>query len=141
MTPPAVPPPDATPAEAAQPSQATPAQAAPADAVPAHAAPAEATPAQAAPAQTAPAQTAPAEAAPAQAAPARATLLEIVSGAATAEEIAALTAVLAAIAADCGHAVPACAPAAVSGWAERPRLLRSPLAHAPAGWRASARPR
>jgi hypothetical protein len=73
--------------------------------------------------------------------PSDAALFEVVSGAATAEEIAALTAVMAAIAADRRDAVPARAPTAVSGWAERSRLLRSPLAHAPAGWRASARPR
>jgi Acyl-CoA carboxylase epsilon subunit len=79
------------------------------------------------------------------AAPTGAALFEVVSGDATAEEIAVLTAVLAVLAA-AGHqaivpAVPARGPAALSIWADRSRLLRRPLAHAPAGWRYSARPR
>jgi hypothetical protein len=70
-----------------------------------------------------------------------AALFEVVSGDATAEEIAALTAVLAALAAAGRRNQVPTRPTAVSGWADRSRLLRSPLAHAPAGWRASARPR
>ena len=71
-----------------------------------------------------------------------AALFEIVGGAATAEEIAALTAVLATMAAASRRgAVPAGGPVRVSGWAERSRLVRRPLAHAPGAWRASARPR
>jgi hypothetical protein len=64
-----------------------------------------------------------------------------VAGGATPEEIAALAAVLAAAAAARQDAVPAAQPAGASGWADRSRLLRSPLGHAPGGWRASARPR
>jgi hypothetical protein len=60
---------------------------------------------------------------------------------ATSEEIAALTAVLAAATAAHQDAVPAGQPAGAPGWADRSRLLRSPLAHSPGGWRASARPR
>jgi hypothetical protein len=67
---------------------------------------------------------------------------EIVGGAATAEEIAALAAVLAAMAAAASERDAALArgPVRVSGWAERSRLVRRPLAHSPGGWRASARP-
>jgi hypothetical protein len=82
----------------------------------------------------------PAAASPA-APPSEAALFEVVSGDATAEEIAALTAVLAALAAAGRRNQVPTRPTAVSGWADRSRLLRSPLAHAPAGWRASARPR
>jgi Acyl-CoA carboxylase epsilon subunit len=83
----------------------------------------------------------PPDAAPSQAVPAEAVLFEIVSGGATPEEIAALTAVLAAMAAASRrNAVPARGPAAMSIWAERSRLVRRPLAHASNGWRASARP-
>jgi hypothetical protein len=75
------------------------------------------------------------------AAPSEAVLFEIVSGGATAEEIAALTAVLATIAAASRrNVVPVRGPTAMSIWAERSRLVRRPLAHAPGGWRASARP-
>jgi hypothetical protein len=73
--------------------------------------------------------------------PPEAALFEIVGGGATAEEIAALTAVLAAIAAGRRqNAVPAPGLAGASIWASRSRLVRPPLAHAPGGWRASARP-
>jgi hypothetical protein len=68
-------------------------------------------------------------------------LFEIVNGNATAEDVAALTVVLAAVAA--GRrlaAAPHARPPAVSGWADRSRLMRSPLAHAPGGWRTSGRP-
>ena len=78
---------------------------------------------------------------PSDAVPSDAALFEIVSGGATAEEIAALTAVLATMAAASRrNAVPARGPTAMSIWAERSRLVRRPLAHAPNGWRASARP-
>jgi hypothetical protein len=76
----------------------------------------------------------------AEARPSEAVLFEIVVGRATAEEIVALTAVLAAMAAvGRRSAVPARSPVRVSGWAERSRLVRRPLAHAPGAWRASAR--
>ena len=113
-------------------SRGTPTEAAPPDAASAEAPPAEARPAKAPPA----------EAPPAEAGLSQAALFEVVHGAATEEEIAALTAVLAAMtAAYRRHAVPARGPTGVSSWAERSRLMRRPLAHAPAGWRASARPR
>jgi Acyl-CoA carboxylase epsilon subunit len=73
--------------------------------------------------------------------PSEAALFEIVGGGATAEEIAALTAVLAAVAAGRRqNAAPAPGPAGASIWAGRSRLVRAPLAHALGGWRASARP-
>jgi hypothetical protein len=68
---------------------------------------------------------------------------EVVGGAATAEEIAALTAVLAAMAAAAGErdaVLAAGGRVGVSGWAERSSLVRRPLSHATGGWRASARP-
>ena len=78
---------------------------------------------------------------PDEAAPAEAALFEIVGGGATAEEIAALTTVLTAIAAGRRqNAAPAPGLAGASIWAGRSRLVRPPLAHAPGGWRASARP-
>jgi Ser/Thr protein kinase RdoA (MazF antagonist) len=81
------------------------------------------------------------EAPPTEAGPSQAALFEVVRGDATAEEIAALTAVLAALAAASRrNVVPAHGPTGVSSWAERSRLVRRPLAHAPAGWRASACP-
>jgi Acyl-CoA carboxylase epsilon subunit len=82
------------------------------------------------------------DAVPSDAVPSDAALFEIVSGGATAEEIAALTAVLATMAAASRrNVVPARGPTAMSIWAERSRLVRRPLAHAPGAWRASARPR
>jgi len=79
---------------------------------------------------------------PSGAGPSDAALFEILSGEATGEEIAALTAVLATMAAASRrNVVPARGPAIMSIWAERSRLVRRPLAHAPGGWRASARPR
>jgi hypothetical protein len=73
--------------------------------------------------------------------PSEAAMFEIVGGGATAEEIAALAAVLAAVAAGRRQdAVPAPGLAGTSVWAARSRLVRPPLAHAPGGWRASARP-
>jgi hypothetical protein len=64
--------------------------------------------------------------------------LFIVKGDATAEEVAALTAVLQGIAA--AGAAPA-PPRPRSEWAAPRRRLRSPLSPGPAGWRASALPR
>jgi hypothetical protein len=112
----------------------------PGTALPEAASPAAASPAAA---STAAASTAAASTAAASTAapPSEAALFEVVSGDATAEEIAALTAVLAALAAAGRRNQVPTRPTAVSGWADRSRLLRSPLAHAPAGWRASARPR
>jgi hypothetical protein len=72
--------------------------------------------------------------------PADVPLFEVTSGA-TAAEIAAVAAVLAAVvAAAQTNPAPAGRPTAASGWADRSRLLRTPLAHVPGGWRASARP-
>jgi Acyl-CoA carboxylase epsilon subunit len=70
-------------------------------------------------------------------------VLAVVRGDASAEEIAALTAVLAA-----GSAAAARAAAASTagrggqafGWASRRAMLRKPLSHGPGAWRASARP-
>jgi hypothetical protein len=66
-------------------------------------------------------------------------LLTVIRGDASAEEIAALTAVLTAV-----GARPAGPPADPggrgSGWAGRPALLRRPLSHGPGAWRASGRP-
>jgi hypothetical protein len=88
----------------------------------------------------APADTKPADTQPADTGLASAGLFEVVRGTATAEEIAALTAVLAALAAAGRQdTVPAGGPAARSNWADRSRLMRRPLAHAPGAWRASAR--
>jgi hypothetical protein len=85
--------------------------------------------------------TLPAAATPAAATP-DAALFTVANGDATPEQIAALTAVLAAAtAARHRDGVPVTSPAGVPGWADRSRLMRSPLAHAPGGWRASARPR
>jgi hypothetical protein len=71
-------------------------------------------------------------------------LLTVVRGDATAEEIAALTAVLAAKSAAAVRAATAAAAAArggrTFGWASRQAMLRKPLAHGPGAWRASARP-
>jgi Acyl-CoA carboxylase epsilon subunit len=67
-------------------------------------------------------------------------LLTVIRGDATAEEIAALTAVLAARS---GARRAAAAPARggqVTGWASRQARLRAPLSHGPGAWRASARP-
>jgi Acyl-CoA carboxylase epsilon subunit len=78
---------------------------------------------------------------PSETVPSETVPFEIVSGGATAEEIAALTAVLATIAAASRrNVVPVRGPTAMSIWAERSRLVRRPLAHAPGSWRASARP-
>jgi Acyl-CoA carboxylase epsilon subunit len=101
----------------------------------------EATLPDAVPSDAVPSEAVPTGAAPSGAAPTGAALFEIVSGGATAEEIAALTAVLATMAAASRrNVVPARGPTAMAIWAERSRLVRRPLAHAPGAWRASARP-
>ena len=62
--------------------------------------------------------------------------LHVVSGEASAEELAALvTALTARIGPDGGG------PEAVSPWNDRSRYLRTTLPHGPGAWRASARPR
>lgn len=71
-----------------------------------------------------------------QQAPAR-PVLRVVNPDATPEEIAALTAVFAALSASGG----AEATRPVSGWTDRSRALRRPLPHGPGAWRASAWPR
>ena len=71
-----------------------------------------------------------------QAEPGAAPVLTVIRGDATAEEIAALVAVLAAKA----SARPAPRELRVPGWASRPAMLRRPLSHGPGAWRASGRP-
>jgi hypothetical protein len=66
--------------------------------------------------------------------------LVVVHGEATAEEVAALTAVVAAVAAaHASAAVPE--PRPPSQWSARSRQLRGPLVPGPGAWRASALPR
>lgn len=65
--------------------------------------------------------------------------LTVVRGDASAEEVAALTAVLAALTARRAGTPPA-GGERVGGWAGRPSLLRRPLSHGPGAWRASGRP-
>ena len=66
--------------------------------------------------------------------------LVVVNGEATAEEVAALTAVVAALGA--AHASAARSePRPVTQWAARSRQLRGPHVAGPGGWRASALPR
>jgi Acyl-CoA carboxylase epsilon subunit len=71
-------------------------------------------------------------------------LLAVVRGDASAEEIAALTAVLAAKSAAAARAAAASSAAdrgrRAFGWASRRAMLRKPLSHGPGAWRASARP-
>jgi len=70
-------------------------------------------------------------------------VLAVVRGDATAEEIAALTAVLAARSAAAARVAAATAPGRgreAFGWASRRAMLRKPLSHGPGAWRASARP-
>jgi hypothetical protein len=57
----------------------------------------------------------------------------------TAEQIAVVVAVLAALPQPAGP--PTAAPGARSEWSARYRLLRAPLHRGPGGWRASALPR
>jgi hypothetical protein len=68
-----------------------------------------------------------------------AALLKVVRGQPTAEELAALVAVVASRVAGATEA-PAAAPK-VSGWTDRSRSLRVPGTPAPGGWRASGFPR
>jgi hypothetical protein len=74
--------------------------------------------------------------------PAAAAALRVVRGEPSAEELAALVAVLAARAAVGGSGEPA-PPRSVSGWTDRSRYVRSGRLEfgARAGWRASALPR
>jgi acyl-CoA carboxylase epsilon subunit len=65
--------------------------------------------------------------------------LTVVRGDASAEEVAALVAVLAALAARRPGA-PTRGGERAGGWASRPSLLRRPLGHGPCAWRASGRP-
>jgi Acyl-CoA carboxylase epsilon subunit len=65
-------------------------------------------------------------------------LLRVVRGAPDDEELAALTVVLAALAAD---GPPAPTPAPKSWWADRAALVRPPLPSGPGAWRASGLPR
>jgi hypothetical protein len=70
-------------------------------------------------------------------------LLAVVRGDASAEEIAALTAVLAAKEAATARLAAASASGRGGrpfGWASRRAMLRKPLSHGPGAWRASARP-
>ncbi|HUY46565.1 MAG TPA: acyl-CoA carboxylase epsilon subunit [Streptosporangiaceae bacterium] len=73
-------------------------------------------------------------------------LLEVVAGHPTAEEMAALTAVVSAAAAarqrDARSAATRQAAAqAPGGWTDRAALLRAPLTPGPGAWRRSGRPR
>jgi hypothetical protein len=65
-------------------------------------------------------------------------LLRVVRGAPDDEELAALTVVVAALAAEGG---PEPVPAPKSRWADRAALLGAPLPSGPGAWRASALPR
>jgi len=65
-------------------------------------------------------------------------VLRVVAGQPSAEQIAALVAVLAARAAS---PVPGPGTPMRSEWSQRSRLLRAPLLRTPGGWRASALPR
>lgn len=64
--------------------------------------------------------------------------LQVIRGDATAEEVAALVAVLSARAAAAARS--AAAPARRSGWADRSRMMRWPLPHGPGAWRAAVLP-
>ena len=82
---------------------------------------------------------------PARAERAGVPILAVVRGDASAEEIAALTAVLAAKSAAAAASATSAASAAgqggrAFGWASRRAMLRKPLSHGPGAWRASARP-
>jgi hypothetical protein len=65
-------------------------------------------------------------------------LLRVVKGEPTAEELAALVAV---VAARTGDAADEPAPTSRSSWTDRSRYVRSPLAPGPRAWRDSALPR
>ncbi|CCH34893.1 acyl-CoA carboxylase subunit epsilon [Actinosynnema sp. NPDC047251] len=64
--------------------------------------------------------------------------LRVVRGNPDDAELAALTAVVAGLATAGGETD---APTHRSAWSDRSRLVRSPLAHGPGAWRASALPR
>ena len=66
--------------------------------------------------------------------------LSVVRGEPTAEELAALVAVLASRRGRGDSGEPA-APPKVSGWTDRARYVQGRLPHSPGGWRASALPR
>ena len=68
-------------------------------------------------------------------------VLQVVRGDATPEEIAALVAVLTARARPATAARSGPATRRRSGWADRPAGLRAPLPRGPGAWRAVARPR
>jgi hypothetical protein len=68
-------------------------------------------------------------------------LLAIVAGQPTAEETAAVTVVLTALAATAVSGVAAAADTSPSTWTDRAALLRAPVRPAPGAWRASALPR
>jgi hypothetical protein len=68
-------------------------------------------------------------------------VLTVVRGNPSAEQIAALVAVLAARAASAVKAEGGSRAAVRSEWSARSRLLRAPLRPGSGGWRASARPR
>jgi Acyl-CoA carboxylase epsilon subunit len=70
--------------------------------------------------------------------PAREPVLRVIRGDASAEEIAALVAVLMARAAAVGE--PEAPAPARSAWSERSRLVRQPLHPGPGAWRRSALP-
>ncbi|WP_308128037.1 acyl-CoA carboxylase subunit epsilon [Modestobacter italicus] len=63
-------------------------------------------------------------------------LLTVVRGEPTAEELAALTVVVASL----SQRRPRRRPTPVGAWAERADVLRRPLLTGPGGWRASGRP-
>jgi hypothetical protein len=71
---------------------------------------------------------------------------EIIGGAPSAEEIAAVTVALTArLTVAAGHRVTAQRSAAIrttgkGGWGDRSRTLRLPVSHGPGAWRASGRP-
>ncbi len=67
-------------------------------------------------------------------------VLIVVRGDASAEEIAALTAVLAAKSGAAARPSAAARSRRITGWGSRPAMLRRPLRHGPGVWRASARP-
>ena len=66
----------------------------------------------------------------------QAPLLRVVRGEPTAEELAALTVVVASL----SQRRPRRRPVPVGAWAERADVLRRPLLAGPGGWRASGRP-
>jgi acyl-CoA carboxylase epsilon subunit len=67
--------------------------------------------------------------------PAAPPLLRVVKGEPSAEELAALTVVVAAL----SQRRPSRRPAPVGGWAERSDLVRQPVRPGPGGWRAAGR--